>query len=94
MLTTSKIPGLTPCSQGFCLYNAVAVAAAWARYNLADAGIKRITILDFDIHHGNGTQQIVEALHLLPLIYEFKPDLLLLSAGFDAHLTDPMTDIH
>lgn len=46
-------------SQGFCLLNNVAIAASYARYRYADRGIRRIAIVDFDIHHGNGTEQIV-----------------------------------
>lgn len=46
-------------SQGFCLLNNVAIGAAYARYNFASIGIRRIAIVDFDIHHGNGTEQIV-----------------------------------
>ncbi len=42
-------------AMGFCLFNNVAVAARWLQ---AEAGIKRIAILDWDIHHGNGTQHI------------------------------------
>lgn len=40
-------------AMGFCLFNNVAVAAAWLR---AEAGVKRVAILDWDVHHGNGTQ--------------------------------------
>lgn len=40
-------------AMGFCLFNNVAVAARWAQ---AEAGIKRLAILDWDVHHGNGTQ--------------------------------------
>lgn len=46
-------------SQGFCLLNNIAIGAAYARYNFAAAGIHRIAIVDFDVHHGNGTEQIV-----------------------------------
>ncbi|ORM41270.1 Type-2 histone deacetylase 2 [Babesia sp. Xinjiang] len=46
-------------SQGFCLINNVAVGAAYAKYMYAKKGIRRIAIIDFDIHHGNGTHQIV-----------------------------------
>lgn len=42
-------------AMGFCLFNNVAVAAAWA---LAETDINRVLILDFDVHHGNGTQDI------------------------------------
>ncbi|GIX64787.1 histone deacetylase [Babesia caballi] len=46
-------------SQGFCLINNVAVGAAYAKYTYAKSGIRRIAIIDFDVHHGNGTHQIV-----------------------------------
>ncbi len=123
---------------GFCLFDHIAVAARWAQEN-TDA--KRVAILDFDVHHGNGTQEIFYAddsvlfvsLHQSPLfpgtgardetgsgagegttlnfplppgcdgeIYRrtwqlvgdavraFKPDLMLLSAGYDAHTRDPI----
>eukprot|EP01054_Gregarina_sp_Poly1_P003293 Gregarina_sp_Poly_1__3292@NODE_1945_length_3024_cov_116_019953_g518_i2_p1_GENE_NODE_1945_length_3024_cov_116_019953_g518_i2NODE_1945_length_3024_cov_116_019953_g518_i2_p1_ORF_typecomplete_len986_score207_71Hist_deacetyl/PF00850_19/2_2e57Ank_2/PF12796_7/0_00021Ank_2/PF12796_7/2Ank_5/PF13857_6/5_6e03Ank_5/PF13857_6/0_044Ank_5/PF13857_6/10Ank_4/PF13637_6/0_012Ank_4/PF13637_6/2_8e02EFhand_11/PF08976_11/0_14_NODE_1945_length_3024_cov_116_019953_g518_i2672706 len=47
-------------SLGFCLLNNVAIGAAYARYNYKM--IKRIAIVDFDIHHGNGTEQIIRHL--------------------------------
>ena len=123
---------------GFCLLNNVAVAAAAARA----AGAARVAILDWDVHHGNGTQQIFWddpsvmylSVHqfpfypgtgapdevggagargatvnvglpagstdrdylaafdhvLCPAIERFAPDLLLVSAGFDAHHADPL----
>lgn len=40
---------------GFCLFNNVAIAARWLR---AEGGVKRVAILDWDVHHGNGTQEI------------------------------------
>lgn len=46
-------------SQGFCVLNNVAIGAAYARYNYASKGIRRIAIVDFDAHHGNGTEQII-----------------------------------
>ena len=125
-------------SMGFCLFNNIAVAAAYAR----DVhGLERIAIADFDAHHGNGTQSIFQAdarvnyysTHqsglfpfsgsmrergvgnvcnvllppgsdgfrfrnawaddLLPQIDAFRPQLLLVSAGFDAHMHDPQTDL-
>jgi acetoin utilization deacetylase AcuC-like enzyme len=45
-------------SMGFCLFNNVAVGAAYVR---AQYGVKRVAIIDFDVHHGNGTQAIFEA---------------------------------
>uniref|UniRef100_A0A3B0MS19 Histone deacetylase family protein, putative n=1 Tax=Theileria annulata TaxID=5874 RepID=A0A3B0MS19_THEAN len=46
-------------SQGFCLINNVAIGAAYAKYMYASKGIRRIAIVDFDVHHGNGTEQVV-----------------------------------
>lgn len=120
-------------SMGFCIYNNVAVAAAYAR---AVHSVKRVAILDFDVHHGNGTEEIFAAEpnvmlcstfqhpyypyqgadtvsdHIinspiaansggkefraavmrdwLPNVRKFKPDLILFSAGFDAHQDDPL----
>jgi len=125
-------------AMGFCLYNNVAVAAAHAR----ELGASRVAIVDYDVHHGNGTQHIFEddpsvlyiSLHqspyypgtgdadeigrgagtgftvnlpievgavdedyrvvlagvVLPIVQQFEPDLLLVSAGFDAHERDPL----
>lgn len=50
------------CSNGFCYINNVAVAAAYLKSHYRDR-IKKVAIIDFDVHHGNGTQEIVEALH-------------------------------
>jgi len=47
-------------SHGFCLLNSVAIGAAYA-LNVHRATVKRVAILDFDVHHGNGTQSIIEA---------------------------------
>jgi len=123
-------------AMGFCFYDSVAIAARWAQ---AELGIERIAIVDWDVHHGNGTQDIVEndpsilfvSLHQWPFYpgtggpYEqgetvvniplnagdgdveyleawqtveravtgFEPGLLLVSAGFDAHVEDPLADI-
>ena len=119
---------------GFCLFNNVAVAARFAQ---AELGLGRIAILDWDVHHGNGTQEIFwdddsvlfVSLHewpfypgtggpteqaettlnvpmsagsgdeeylqafehtVAPAVERFQPDLLIVSAGFDAHVDDPM----
>ncbi|MGE5244551.1 MAG: histone deacetylase [Betaproteobacteria bacterium] len=125
-------------AMGFCLYNNVAVAAAHARA----LGAARVAVVDFDVHHGNGTQHVFEGdphvlyvsthqypfypgtgaadevgvgagagftvnvpleagavdedYHLvfdeivLPVLRQFQPDMLLVSAGFDAHERDPL----
>lgn len=118
---------------GFCIFNNVAVAAAHA---LEQHGLQRVAIADFDVHHGNGTDEIFNAdnrvmlcstfrhpyypyrgvestnehiinvpLHAgasgaefraavselwLPALEKFQPQLLLISAGFDAHREDDM----
>ena len=125
-------------AMGFCLINSVAVAAAYA---LDRHGLERVAIVDFDVHHGNGTQAIfyneprvayfsthesgiypnsgtphergvgnmfnallppgtggfrfrnVWADTMLPALDNFRPQLLLVSAGFDAHMHDPLADL-
>lgn len=118
---------------GFCIFNNVAVAAAHA---LAQYGLQRVAIADFDVHHGNGTEDIFHddprvmlcstfrhpyyphmgahsgnehminvplpagttgaefraavSTHWLPALERFQPQLLLISAGFDAHREDEM----
>ena len=121
-------------AMGFCLFDNVAIAARWAQ---ADLGVQRVAIIDWDVHHGNGTQAIfqgddsvlVVSLHQWPLypgsggpdeqaettvnvplpegcgdaeyarafeeivepeVQRFQPDLVLVSAGFDAHEDDPL----
>ncbi len=128
-------------SMGFCLYNNVAVAARYAQATYPEL-IKRVLIMDFDVHHGNGTQDIFYddptvfyySLHQYPwypgtggadergtregegttinlpvraatpaveymrmfergletIMKTFSPDLVIISAGFDAHLADPL----
>jgi acetoin utilization deacetylase AcuC-like enzyme len=125
-------------AMGFCLYNNIAVGAAYAR----SRGCERVAIVDYDVHHGNGTQWIfyedptvlfvsshqypfypgtgaasetgrgagagytlniplaagatdaeIEkqyAEQVVPALRAFKPDLLMISAGFDAHELDPL----
>jgi acetoin utilization deacetylase AcuC-like enzyme len=48
-------------SQGFCLLNSVAIAAAYARYNYRGL-IERVAIVDFDVHYGDGTAAVVRNL--------------------------------
>mmetsp|Transcript_31205 Transcript_31205/g.44299 ORF Transcript_31205/g.44299 Transcript_31205/m.44299 type:complete len:1012 (+) Transcript_31205:183-3218(+) len=49
-------------SHGFCLLNNVAIGAAYARSMYRNEGIKKIAIVDFDVHHGNGTEEIIRQL--------------------------------
>lgn len=126
-------------AMGFCLFNNAAVAAMHAR---TAWGVQRIAVVDFDVHHGNGTQamfasdpdlfyasshqspcypgtgapsehgvanNIVNApLHprdagpafraawskiILPALDAFAPGLLIVSAGFDAHIADPLAEL-
>ncbi|XP_037936783.1 histone deacetylase 6 isoform X2 [Teleopsis dalmanni] len=130
---------------GFCIFNNVAIAA---QYAIRDHGLKRVLIVDWDVHHGNGTQHIFESnpkvlymsVHrydnasffpkskdadydvvgkgagigfnvnipwnkkgmgdleyvmafqqiIMPIAYEFNPELVLISAGFDAAIGDPL----
>lgn len=120
-------------ASGFCIFNNVAVATAYA---LEHYGLQRVAIVDFDVHHGEGTEDIFrddtrvmmcstfqhpyypfcgaessnehiinvplaarstgaefrEAVtaHWLPALERFKPQLILISAGFDAHWEDDM----
>ena len=128
---------------GFCLFNNVAIGARYAQQKY---GIDRVAILDWDVHHGNGTQEIfwtdpsvlyisthqyplwpgtgasneageeagdgftlncpmrpgsgeqefIEAFHgrIMPALHKFRPELLMISAGFDAHRDDPLANIN
>jgi len=49
-------------SHGFCLFNNVAIGAAYARSMYRNDGIKKVAIIDFDVHHGNGTEEIIRTL--------------------------------
>jgi len=127
-------------AMGFCLFNNVVIAA---RYAQETHGVERVMILDWDVHHGNGTQHILEddpsvfyfSIHqyphypgtgvreekghgegtgatlnapviggtgdddylrifdneLLPAMDVFKPQFVIISAGFDAHINDPLS---
>ncbi|WP_142848275.1 histone deacetylase family protein [Telmatospirillum sp. J64-1] len=126
-------------SMGFCLFNNVAIGALHAR---EVHGLRRVAVIDFDVHHGNGTQHIFEedaelfygSTHqanafpgtggiaecgvggnicnvplppgatgaefrsamsekVLPALRAFRPDIILISAGFDAHASDPMAHL-
>ncbi|MEM0900117.1 MAG: histone deacetylase family protein [Pseudomonadota bacterium] len=127
-------------AMGFCLFNTVAIAA---RHAQRSQGAERVAIVDYDVHHGNGTQDIFwddasvlycsthqmplypgsgsryqegdhgticnaplspgnagehfrEAMksRVLPAIDDFSPDLILISAGFDAHWRDPLAELN
>ncbi|HEY7669099.1 MAG TPA: histone deacetylase family protein [Hyphomicrobium sp.] len=125
-------------AMGFCLFANAAIAGLYAR---AEHGVERIGVVDFDVHHGNGTQDIFwsdrdlyygsthqmplfpgtgalsetgvgnifnaplragdggerfrEAFEsrILPALHDFGPDIVLISAGFDAHEADPLANL-
>jgi acetoin utilization deacetylase AcuC-like enzyme len=123
-------------AMGFCMFDSIAIAARWAQ---AELGIGRVAIVDWDVHHGNGTQDLLVkdesilfvSLHQWPFypgtggpyeqgptlvnipleagtgdagyleawetveraVTSFEPELLLVSAGFDAHREDPLANM-
>ena len=130
----------TQTAMGFCLFGNVALGA---KHALDFHGVKRVAVIDFDVHHGNGTQELLwdesrcltftsqqmplwpgtgskeeqgnfnnivniplppgssgvlmrEKYEMLvfPALQEFKPELILVSAGFDAHEADPLAELN
>ncbi len=125
-------------AMGFCLFSNIAIAGLYAR---AKHGCERVAVVDFDVHHGNGTQDIFETdkdlffgsthqmplypgtgapsetgvgnlfnaplrsgdgglqfreameSRVLPALKNFSPDIILISAGFDAHRADPLASL-
>ena len=123
-------------AMGFCLFNNIAVGAAHA---LAEHGLSRVAVVDFDVHHGNGTEDIFQGdprvlmvgtfqhplypycgfddpapnminvplsagsgseefraavtERWLPALDKFAPEMILISAGFDAHREDPLAGL-
>jgi acetoin utilization deacetylase AcuC-like enzyme len=142
-LVAARPPGHhaeTSTAMGFCLFNHIAIAA---RHAQKAHGAEHVAIIDWDVHHGNGTQDIFwsdtsvlycsthqyplypgtgakdetgtknnivnaplspqtgsdifrQAFNerILPALENFRPDLVLISAGFDAHTRDPLADIN
>ena len=135
---------VSDCGMGFCIFNNVVLAAYHAR-SITSGACKRIAVVDYDVHHGNGTQEafwndtdaMLISLHqdnnypqgtgslmetgglsksetqniiniplppgsgsgaytyafdrvVIPALYRFKPDLILVSSGFDASFADPL----
>ncbi|GAA6206222.1 MULTISPECIES: histone deacetylase family protein [Thalassotalea] len=123
-------------AMGFCIFNNIAIASEYAKKHYK---LKRVAIVDFDVHHGNGTENIIKdkkgtlfcssyqypfypfemqasdtppiintpldattkgpefreiiAEKWLPALRKFKPEMIFISAGFDAHIEDEMSQV-
>jgi acetoin utilization deacetylase AcuC-like enzyme len=93
-------------AMGFCIFGNLAILAEYLRER---HGIGSIAVVDWDVHHGNGTQHVfwrdlppgtseaeyVQAFEetVIPALDHFQPDFLLISAGFDAHVDDPIAQL-
>lgn len=77
-------------SHGFCLLNNVAIGAAYARSLYRNDGIKKVAIIDFDVHHGNGTEEIVR--QLVPNTEQAKIQLPFASGSFETSTYRPWLD--
>lgn len=77
-------------SHGFCLLNNIAIGAAYARSMYRNDGIKKVAIIDFDVHHGNGTEEIIR--HLIPNIEKHTVKLPFATGVFETSRYRPWLD--
>ena len=77
-------------SHGFCLLNNVAIGAAYARSMYRNDGIKKIAIVDFDVHHGNGTEEIIR--QLSPNVEQVNVQMSFASGSFETMRYKPWLD--
>lgn len=85
-----RCPNDTEGSHGFCLLNNVAIGAAYARSMYRNDGIKKVAIIDFDVHHGNGTEAIIR--QLSPTIEKTNIKLPFATGTFEAPRYRPWLD--
>lgn len=79
-------------SNGFCFLNNVAIGAAYCKYKYRDQGVKKIAIVDFDVHHGNGTEELVRLLTKQNLA--FKNDNNICSVTINKKMCRPWVDFN
>jgi acetoin utilization deacetylase AcuC-like enzyme/ankyrin repeat protein len=77
-------------SHGFCLLNNVAIGAAYARSMYRNDGIKKVAIIDFDVHHGNGTEEIIR--NLIPVVEKVNVQTSFASGYFETSRYRPWLD--